>query len=113
MTVPPRGLQRVSADNLPAAQREAVLRVADLRSFEVAEHIRFPGASRAWASPTQCFEGQKSLRSVIPSDGQLRANGLNIRGKKALSHEDFGARGIRPNATRIKADTTQKCKESF
>jgi hypothetical protein len=55
----------------------------------MAEHIRLTGAGGTRARPPQGFEVQEGLDAVIPGNGQLLTDGLDIRGKKALSHDGF------------------------
>jgi hypothetical protein len=58
---------------------ETLLGVAYARARDIAEHIRFATARSTWTYTPQRFEIEKRLLPVVPGNGKLIADLLNIR----------------------------------
>jgi hypothetical protein len=79
--VVPAGLHRVTADNFEPSKLKAVIGVTDRAwaGHNISEHIRFAAAGRTWTRAPEKLEIEIRLDSVVPLDGELIANLLNVR----------------------------------
>lgn len=79
MSVRPEGLDRIPPHSSQAAQLETRSGERSLRAFvEVSHDIPFALTPGTRTRPPQNFETDKPLGAIIPSQGQLVANLLNI-----------------------------------
>jgi hypothetical protein len=78
VSIRPAWLQRITAHKNEAGKLETLLRVIHVRSQDMAEHIRFATARRTWTRTPQRFEIKKRLLPIVPGNGKLIANLLNI-----------------------------------
>ena len=79
MSIAPARLQRVTADNFEAGEFKTCLGVTHVRAHDVAEHIRFAAARRARTRAAQKLQIEERLCPVVPLNGQLIPDLLNIR----------------------------------
>src|SRR5207302_1580857 len=78
VTVAPTRLNRVATDNFETSELKAVIRVADVRSHDISEHVGLAAAGRTRTSAPEKLEIEIRLGSVVPLNGQLISNLLNI-----------------------------------
>src|SRR6266536_596704 len=78
VSIRPAWLQRITAHKIEAGELETLLGVAHLRSGDIAEHIRFATARCTWTCTPQRFEIEKRLLPVVPGNGKLIADLLNV-----------------------------------
>jgi hypothetical protein len=78
VSIRPAWLQRIPAHKIEAAQLETILRVIHARPQDIAKHIRFATARCTWACAPQGFEIEKRLLPVVPGNGKLIADLLNV-----------------------------------
>src|SRR5215831_1395488 len=78
VSVGPTRLHCITAHQVESNKLEALVGVAYMRTDNVTEHIRLAAASCAWARAPQQFEFQKRFGAVVPDNGNLVANLLNI-----------------------------------
>src|SRR5215831_13606884 len=78
VSVGPTRLHCITAHQVESNKLEALVGVAYMRTDNVTEHIRLAAASRAWARAPQQFEFQKRFGAVVPGNGELVANVLNV-----------------------------------
>jgi hypothetical protein len=78
VSIRPAWLQRITAHKIEAGELETLLRVIHARAQDIAEHIRFAAARGAWTYTPQRFEIEKRLFPVVPSNGKLIADLLNV-----------------------------------
>jgi hypothetical protein len=71
-------LQRIPAHKIEADKLETILRVIHARSQDIAKHIRFAAARGTWTCAPQRFEIEKRLLRVVPGNGKLIADLLNV-----------------------------------
>src|SRR6478672_10691523 len=83
VSVGPAGLDCITAYQIESDELEALFGVADIRTHNLTEHIRFAPASRAWACAPQQFEFQKRFGAVIPGNGQFVSDLLDVRWRKS------------------------------
>jgi hypothetical protein len=83
VAIRPAGLQCITAHQIESDKLEALVGVADMRTHYLTEHIRLAAASRARARAPQQFEFQKRFGAVIPGNGQLVSDLLDIAGLKS------------------------------
>jgi hypothetical protein len=83
VSIRPAWLQRITAHKVEVGKLETLLRVIHARAQDIAEHIRFATARGTWAYTPQRFEIEKRLLPVIPRNGKLIANLLNVCGLQA------------------------------
>jgi hypothetical protein len=79
-TVPirPAWLERITAHKIEAGELETLLGVAHARARDIAERIRFAAARCTWTYTPQRFEIEKRLLPVVPGNGKLIADLLNV-----------------------------------
>src|SRR5580765_3950614 len=97
VSIGPAGLQCVTAHQIESDKLEALVRVAHVRTRNVTEHIRLAATSRARAGTPQWFEVQKCFCTVVPGDGDLVSDLLDVARLK--SHFRFffqGAAAFQP-----------------
>ena len=78
MPVRPIQLQGVAADLVPSPEFKALVGVADIWPNDIPEHVRLAPASRARAGLAQKTQREKCLRSILPFDGQLTPDLLDV-----------------------------------
>jgi hypothetical protein len=78
VSIRPAWLQRIPTHQIKACELETFLGVAYARARDTAEHIRFSTARCAWTYTPQRFEIEKRLLPVVPGNGKLIANLLNV-----------------------------------
>lgn len=78
VTVAPTRLKRVTADDIEPGQLKAVIGVAHVWSQNVSENIGLATTGRAWTSPPEKLEIKIRLGSVVPLNGELITNLLNV-----------------------------------
>jgi hypothetical protein len=90
VSVGPTGLECITAHQIESDKIEALIGVAHVRTHNLTEHIRFAAARRAWTRASQPFKFQKGFGAVVPSDGQLVSDLLDVRWLKShLSSRSF------------------------
>jgi hypothetical protein len=83
VTVAPARLYGVAADQIEAGKIKAAVRITHIWAHNISENIRLPSAGRARASPPQHFQIEIRFRTVIPLNGELVSDLLNILWLKA------------------------------
>ena len=78
VTVAPARLHGISADDLETSELKAVIGITDIRPHDVAKDVRLAPASRAWAGASQHFQTEIRFGPVIPLNGQLVSDLLNV-----------------------------------
>ena len=79
MAIGPEGLNGVTAYRGDAPQLERLRRERAVRIFvNIAHDIHLAFAAGARAASAQFFQVDKALRAVVPFDGELLANGLDV-----------------------------------
>jgi hypothetical protein len=85
VAIGPKGLDPVAANKIEACQLKRVRREGFLRPFvQLAHDVLFPLATGARAGAAQSLQRNEILRAILPFDGQLRSNLLQIQKK----HDD-------------------------
>ena len=80
VAVTPDGLKRITADRLQPPELERGWRQGLIRPFvQISQDIHFSLAAGARAMAPQFFQWHKTLAAIVPFDGELVANCLNIR----------------------------------
>ncbi len=79
MTVAPARLNCVTTDNIETGQLKTVFRVTHVRSHNVSENVGLPATGRAWARAPQKLQIEIRLSSVVPLNGELISDLLNVR----------------------------------
>jgi hypothetical protein len=78
VSIRPARLQRITAYQIEAGELETLLGVAYARARDIAEHIRFTAARCTWTYTPQRFEVEKRFLPVVPGNGKLIADLLNV-----------------------------------
>jgi hypothetical protein len=78
VTVAPTRLNRVATDNFETSELKAVIGVAHVWSQNVSENIGLATTGRAWTRPPEKLEIKIRLGSVVPLNGELTTNLLNV-----------------------------------
>ena len=78
VSIPPAGLQCITAHKIEPDKLKAFVGVAHKRTDNVTEHIRLPAASGARARAPQQFEFQKRFGAIIPGNGQFVSDLLDV-----------------------------------
>ena len=78
VSIRPAWLQCITAHKVEAGELETVLRVIHARAQDIAEDIRFATTRCTWTCTPQRFEIEKRFPSVVPGDGKLIADLLNV-----------------------------------
>ena len=78
MSIAPAGLQCITAYQLESKKFEAFVGIAHMRTHNLTEHIRLATTSGARTRAPQQCEFQKRFGTVVPSNGKLVANLLNV-----------------------------------
>ena len=78
VSIRPAWLHRITAHKIEAGELETLVRVIHARAQDIAEHIRFAAARGAWTYTPQRFEIEKRLLPVVPGNGKLIADLLNV-----------------------------------
>ena len=78
VSIRPAWLQRITAHKVKAGKLETLLRVIHARAQDIAEHIRFATARCTWTCTPQRFEIEKRFLPVVPGNGKLIADLLNV-----------------------------------
>jgi len=79
MSITPARLKGITSDKIEAGQIKALLGIANCRPVDVAKYVRLAAAPRARARPTEKLEREIRLRTIIPANGQLVADLLNVQ----------------------------------
>jgi hypothetical protein len=79
MAVAPAGLQGVTADDIKTIKLKAFRSVGHRRPDNVAKNVRFPAAGRTGAAATKDLQVQIRFGVVIPLNGNLVPDLLNVR----------------------------------
>jgi hypothetical protein len=88
--VTPAGLQRITADQIESDEFETSFGIADVWTRNMTKDIGFATARRAWARAPQYLDLQKGFGAVVPSDGKLAADLLDVGWLKShLSRRSF------------------------
>ena len=80
MAVVPARLEGVTSNEIEADQLKASLGISNSRPIDMAKHVRFAAARRARACAPQILEKEIRLSPVVPANGQLVADLLNVQG---------------------------------
>jgi hypothetical protein len=83
VSVGPARLQGIPAHHFDSDEFEALVGVADMRTHNLAEHIRLASASRAGTRTPQQFKFQKRFSAVIPGNRQFVSDLLDVRWLKS------------------------------
>jgi hypothetical protein len=78
MSVGPARLHRVAADQIEAGQLKTVVGVSYVWPRYIAQHIRLAAAGRAWTCAPQRFKFQERFNAVVPGNGQLVTDLLDV-----------------------------------
>jgi hypothetical protein len=78
MAIAPTGLERVTADYLPASQFKARGAVSDIRPRKISENVRLAAAGRTRAGAPETLDFDKRFDAVIPLQRQLAPNQLHV-----------------------------------
>ncbi len=79
MAVAPAGLQGVTADDIKTIELKTFRGVGHGGSDDIAENIRFATAGRAGTGATKNLQVQIQFGAVIPLNGKLVSDLLNVR----------------------------------
>jgi hypothetical protein len=79
VSIGPAGLHCIAAYQIESEKLEALAGVAHVRTHNMTEHIRFAAARCARACAPKQLEFQKRFGAIIPGNGQLVADLLNVR----------------------------------
>lgn len=79
MSIGPAGLQCITADHIKSQKLEALVRVADTRTQNLTEDVRLAAATRTGARAPEQFKFDERLRAVVPGNGQLVSDVLDVR----------------------------------
>jgi hypothetical protein len=93
VTIAPSRLQCVSSYHFESGQRETVGRIFNFRSQNISENVRLAAASGAGTRAPQKFQRQIRLGAVIPLNGKLVTDQLNIFRLKAHSNDGMSRAG--------------------
>jgi len=102
MSIRPAWLQRIAPNQVESDKLEAFVTVAHARTPNMTEHIGFAATSRARAGAPQQFELQKRFGAVVPGNGQLFADLLDI---SWLDAHVFQSRFVRVRSPKIAVPT--------
>jgi hypothetical protein len=79
VSIRPTGLECITAHQIESDKLEAFVSVAYVRTHNLTEHIRLAATSRARARASQQFEFKKRFGAVIPGNGELVSDLLDVR----------------------------------
>jgi len=79
MPIAPARLEGITADKIETGQFKALLGIGNTRPVDMAKYIRFAAASCARACPPEKLEEKIRLSAVVPANGQLVADLLNVQ----------------------------------
>jgi hypothetical protein len=94
VTILPGWLQRVTADNLKFGELKTVVGVAHVGPHNVSKNVRLSAASRAGTSPAKKLQIEIRFSLVIPLNGQLVTNLLNVGWLQAHWNFKYSLAGI-------------------
>src|SRR5215475_10495539 len=80
MSVGPAGLQCITAHELESKKGETLVRIANMRTDHLTEHIRLATTGGAWTRAPQQFKFQKRFDPVVPGNGQFLSDLLDVGG---------------------------------
>jgi hypothetical protein len=78
VSIRPAWLQRITAHKIEAGELETLLGVIHARTQDIAEYIRFATACCTWTYTPQRFQIEKRFLPVVPGNGKLIADLLNV-----------------------------------
>ena len=87
VTICPARLNCVTANNLKIDELETVVRVTRVGSHDISEHIRLATTGRARTGASEKLKIEIRFRRVIPLNGELVSDLLNVR--RLQAHWDF------------------------
>ena len=111
MSVGPARLDCITAYQIESDELEALFGVAHIRTHNLAEHVRFAAASRAWARAPPQFKFQKRFRAVIPSNGQFVSDLLDIAGFKSHHRQLTNCQCARQDSQKTTLGKTPRCRK--
>ena len=79
VAIAPAGLQRITADQIPAAKLKTLIAITDSWPNDFTHHVRLAAAGRTGTGAAQKPDRQKGLAPVIPFDRKLPPDLLDIR----------------------------------
>ena len=86
MAVGPNRLERVAADVRDADELKRLGREWPVGiPINVSHDVRFALAAGAWTAPAKRFQSHKAFVAIVPFDGQLFSNPLNVGRSHARS----------------------------
>jgi hypothetical protein len=78
MPVVPTRLHGISTDKVKPGKSETIFRIFHIRPGNITEHVGFPAAGGAGAGTAKQLEVKVRLLAVVPPNGQLVSDLLNI-----------------------------------
>jgi hypothetical protein len=89
VSVSPAGLDCITAHQIESDELEALVSVAHLRAHNLAENIRLAAATRARTRAPEQFMFDERLRAVVPANGQLVSDLLDVHWLKSHFLDSF------------------------
>lgn len=78
MAITPARLKRVATDHLPADELKARWRVTDIWTRYIPQHVRLATTRGARAGSAKALESEVRFFAIIPLQGELGADELNV-----------------------------------
>ena len=79
MSIAPARLEGITSDKIETGQFKTLPGIGNVRPVDMAKHIRFAAARCARARPSKELEKKIRLSTVVPANGQLVADLLNVQ----------------------------------